>query len=64
MDRAVKPANSAYLWGPLTGLGVLVAAVAVAADQASKLWMLFVYDIGARQRVAVTPFLDLVLVWN
>ncbi|MPZ59130.1 MAG: signal peptidase II [Rhizobiales bacterium] len=48
----------------LTRLGLLTALAAAAADQASKLWLLFVFDIGARQRVAVTPFLDLVLVWN
>jgi signal peptidase II len=56
--------GSSYLWGPLSPLGLLVAAGVVAADQASKLWLLFVFDIGARQRVTVTPFLDLVLVWN
>jgi signal peptidase II len=39
-----------------------VAAAVV--DQASKLWLLFVFDIASRQRVAVTPFLDLVLAWN
>ena len=64
MDRVVKLAKPSYLWGPLTPLGLGTALTAVAIDQAVKLWLLFVFDIAARQRVAVTPFLDLVLVWN
>jgi signal peptidase II len=53
-----------WLWGPLSPLGVGVAALAVLADQAHKAWMLYVYDIGARGAVALAPFFDLVLVWN
>ena len=53
-----------YLWGPLAPLGLLTALAALVIDQATKLWLLFAFDIGARQRVEVTPFLDLVLVWN
>jgi signal peptidase II len=33
-------------------------------DQASKLWLLFVFEIGRRGAVQVTPFFDLVLAWN
>ena len=33
-------------------------------DQASKLWLLYVFDIGHRGTVRVTPFFDLVLAWN
>jgi signal peptidase II len=36
----------------------------VALDQASKLWLLHVFDIAHRGTVAVTPFFDLVLAWN
>ena len=64
MGSSEQPPSPSYVWGPLSRLGLLTAAGVVAADQASKLWLLFVLDIGARQRVAVTPFLDLVLVWN
>lgn len=53
-----------YFWGPLSGLGLITALAAAAADQVSKLWLLFVFEIGARQPVTVAPFLDLVLVWN
>lgn len=45
-------------------LGLSIAAVCLIADQAHKLWMLFVYDIAARQPVHVAPFLDLVMAWN
>jgi signal peptidase II len=53
-----------WFWGPLSLLGLTVAVLAVLADQASKLWLLFVYDVGAKGTVTVTPFFDLVLVWN
>jgi len=51
-------------WGPLTRFGLIVAVAAAAIDQASKLWLLLVYDLGARGIVTLTPFLDLVLTWN
>jgi signal peptidase II len=44
--------------------GVIAAIAALALDQASKLWLLFVFDIGHRGAVKLTPFLDLVLAWN
>src|SRR5581483_63215 len=52
------------LWGPLSRLGLIVAIVGCALDQAVKLWLLQVFDLGARGRVALTPFADLVLTWN
>ncbi len=45
-------------------IGVAVALLAAAADQALKLWLLDVFDLPGRGRVALTPFLDLVLAWN
>jgi signal peptidase II len=44
--------------------GVIAAIAVLAADQASKLWLLFIFDIGHRGAVRVTPFFDLVLAWN
>lgn len=44
--------------------GVIAAIVTLALDQASKLWLLYVFDIGHRGTVKVTPFFDLVLAWN
>lgn len=52
------------LWGQLSPLGLGIAALTVLADQANKAWMLYVYDIGAKGSVTVTPFFDLVMVWN
>ena len=52
------------VWGRFSGLGLGVALSIAAIDQASKLWLLYVYDIGAKIPVRLTPFLDLVLVWN
>ena len=45
-------------------LGLLIAAVTLAVDQGHKIWMLDVFDIAARQPVALTPFLELVMAWN
>ena len=53
-----------YLYGPLTRRGLIVAAFAALVDQAIKLWLLFGIDLGARGTVPLTPFLDLLLVWN
>jgi signal peptidase II len=44
------------------GFGVAVAAVLI--DQAYKAWMLGPFELAERGRVAVAPFLDIVLVWN
>ncbi|CAM5471673.1 Lipoprotein signal peptidase OS=Afipia felis OX=1035 GN=lspA PE=3 SV=1 [Afipia felis] len=49
---------------PLLRSGLIVAIVTLIADQASKLWLLHVFDIGRRGMVRVTPFFDLVLAWN
>src|SRR5690606_21032640 len=55
---------SRLLWGPLSPLGLSLAALTLIADQASKFWLLFVYDIGAKGTVTLTPFFDVVLLWN
>jgi signal peptidase II len=55
---------AALLWGPLTRFALLIAALTAAVDQAVKLWLLFVVDLGARGVVTLTPFLDLVLARN
>ena len=44
--------------------GVIAGLAVLALDQASKLWLLRVFDIGHRGAVKVTPFFDLVLAWN
>src|SRR3954453_4970700 len=52
------------LWGPLSLLGLVLAALAFGLDQTCKWWMLFVFDIAAREPVRVLPVFDLVLAWN
>jgi signal peptidase II len=54
-DRAMK--------SPL-GSGLLAALATLAIDQASKFWLLRVFDIAHRGTVRITPFFDLVLAWN
>lgn len=49
---------------PRLRTGLLAAIAVLVLDQATKLWLLFVYDIGHRGAVAITPFFDLVLAWN
>jgi signal peptidase II len=44
--------------------GIIAALVALVLDQASKLWLLYVFELGRRGAVQVTPFFDLVLAWN
>ena len=53
-----------YLSGPLTRFGVSVAAIACLLDQASKLYLLFVFDLAANGPVRLGPFFDVVLTRN
>jgi signal peptidase II len=52
-----------YLIGPLTRFGLAVAAVACLLDQASKLYLLFVFDLTNRP-LRLGPFFDFVLTRN
>jgi signal peptidase II len=53
-----------WLSGPFTRFGLTIAVVSLIIDQAHKWWMLNVYNIEAKGEVAITPFFDLVMVWN
>jgi signal peptidase II len=44
--------------------GILAAVVTLIIDQASKAWLLYVFDVAHRGTVRVTSFFDLVLAWN
>jgi signal peptidase II len=55
---------SHYFYGPLTRFGLIVAALACALDQASKLYLLFVFDLADHGPVRLGPFFDLVLTRN
>jgi len=63
----MEGAGGDALTSPLRA-GLLAAVITLVADQASKLWLLDVFELGHRVAasgaVRVTPFLDLVLAWN
>jgi signal peptidase II len=46
------------------GPGIIAAIAVLILDQASKVWLLFVFDIAHHGATRVTPFFDLVLAWN
>src|ERR1700709_638958 len=55
---------STQMMSPRIRAGVAAGRLALIAGQATKLWLLFVLDLGRRGAVKVTPFFDLVLAWN
>ncbi len=57
-------APARYGWGPLTAFGLVTAVVACIFDQASKLWLLNIFDLANKGVVKLVPFVDLVLTWN
>lgn len=56
--------RASYLYGQFTRLGLVTALVACAIDQASKLYLLFAFDLAQRGPVRLGPFFDLVLTRN
>jgi signal peptidase II len=44
--------------------GVIAAIITLALDQASKFWLVRIFDIAHHGTVKLTPFFDLVLAWN
>src|SRR6516162_9722956 len=59
----MEEARGDGLRSPL-GLGVGAAIATLVIDQASKYWLVHVFDIAHRGTVRITPFFDLVLAWN
>jgi len=53
-----------WLWGPHSRWALWAALVTLVLDQASKWWVIGVFNLEEKGRVAVLPFLDLVLVKN
>lgn len=60
-DKIVRPQRAL---GRPANLGIATAVLVGLLDQAVKLWLLFVYDLGSRGMVPITPWLDFVLTWN
>jgi signal peptidase II len=66
VDARDRPGHDEFLVPAMTPRlrsGLIAAVAVLVVDQATKLWLLFVFDI-ARGAVRVTPFFDLVLAWN
>jgi signal peptidase II len=61
----MEGAGSDSVTSPLRS-GIIAAVATLLIDQASKLWLLHVFDLGHRYppRVPITPFFDLELAWN
>jgi signal peptidase II len=55
---------AAYRPGAPARVGIAIALAIFLADQASKLWLIYGFDLGSRGMVPLAPFLDLVLTWN
>jgi signal peptidase II len=53
-----------YLRGPLTNYGLFIAVVICLLDQTSKLYLLFVFELGVNGPVRLGPFFDFVLTRN
>jgi signal peptidase II len=49
---------------PPLAIGIVAAMITAFLDQAVKLWLLFSFNLPARQQVHVAPFFDLVMTWN
>jgi signal peptidase II len=45
-------------------LGLSIALVTLALDQATKLYTLFAYELPIKEPVALGPFVNLIVVWN
>ena len=52
------------IWGPYSFTGAALAAATVLCDQLHKAWMISIFDGSQGRKITVTPFFDLVLVWN
>jgi signal peptidase II len=53
-----------YLIGPRTALGLAAAVITCALDQATKLWLIFWFELGKWGSFELGPFVELVLTWN
>jgi signal peptidase II len=66
MAEAVREdgVSRSRLWGPLSTLGLAIAALAFGFDQSVKYWLLNSVDMPSRKLVTLAPFFDLVMAWN
>ncbi len=63
-EASQEKALRVRLWGSLSVLGLVFAALSFGIDQTFKWWMLHVVDIASREPIALLPVFDIVLAWN
>lgn len=61
--RGLPPRRS-WVYGPQSALGLTLAVIVILLDQASKLWLIFGYELGRRGLVPLGFGFDLILTWN
>lgn len=59
-----KQKKFSHVMAHIKTIGIATALAAFLADQASKWYLLAVADIAHRPPIEVTPFFNLVMVWN
>jgi signal peptidase II len=52
------------LSGPLTRLGLIIAALVFVLDQLTKFWVLKIINLDEVGRIPLLPFADLTMAWN
>jgi signal peptidase II len=52
------------IYGPLSTLGLALAALSFGLDQTIKWWLLTVIDMPRLKQLTLAPFFDLVMAWN
>ncbi len=62
-ERAVARRIPA-VWGPSSGLGLVMIVLSCVLDQVSKFWVLHVLDLAPGKTIALSPFIHLVLTTN
>jgi len=63
-DTTEEQTKRPRLWGRFSSFVLLVALAGLLLDQATKLWLVYSFDLGAHGPVPLLPVLDIVLVWN
>jgi len=59
-----ESAKRPFFWSRFSPLVLSIALAGLLLDQASKLWLVYVFDLGTAGRVPLLPVLEFVLVWN
>ena len=52
------------IWGPLSALGLAIAALSFGLDQTVKWWLLNIINLPEKRALTITPFFDLTMAWN